>query len=479
MTMLSIFSAATGYAKNELSLVDKPTNASPITLEDILKSVEDHYPLVIASMQDIQKSESDLIAAKGGFDPVVKSSAQRTPQGEYSNQSFDVTVEQPTTLWGARLVAGYRQGSGEFGPYDQKLKTNSGGELRGGIEVPLLRGGSIDERRAKIGVAEKSAVAAIQALNQQKLDAARQAVVRFFDWIAAHEKLSIANALLRLARDRDEATKHRVRRGDAAVIDQVDNERSVLQRETAVIAANRAINKAALELSVFLRTIDGAPRIPKVSDYDARVLAHGLTTDQKKIMGLDMDLSLEAPSEIASKNYPEVRRTQALLEQTEVELQYAENLFLPKVDVELLVSQDYGKGSLDKAELEYKLGLKMEIPLRLRTQNGRLRGVIANRAKYGAQLNLAKDRFSILINDCLQMIEASRKRTELLEKEVQLALKVEEAERVRFKHGDSNLLMVNIREQTTADARQRLIDAKTEFLKAHSEYNLIRRSLQG
>jgi len=463
-----------GYAKDLAAGAQTTTTQRPIKLADLLQSVEQHYPLIISAMQDLRKAEGDLLAAKGGFDPILKTSAQKTPAGEYSNQSFDAIVEQPTSLWGTRMVAGYRQGSGEFGPYDQKLKTNSGGEVRGGVEVPLLRGGSIDERRAKIGVAEKSVISVDQTLRQQRLDAARQAVTRYYDWVSAHEKLRIANSLLKLARDRDDATRHRVRRGDAAAIDQIDNERSVLQRETAVVAANRSINKASLELSIFLRTADGAPKVPSPSEYDASNFDFDVIGDQKSMI-----LTADVVPDSAVYSYPEVRRAKALIEQTEIELQYAENLFLPKVDAEFLISQDYGSGSKDKARLEYKLGLKVELPLRLRTQNGRLGGVLANRTKLDAQLNLAKDRLRVLVNDYRQMIEASRQRADLIQKEVQLSLKVEEAERVRFRHGDSNLLMVNIREQTTADAQQRLIDAKVDFLKALAEYTLIHSSMQG
>ena len=445
-----------------------------IKLDDLLNSVEQHYPVIMASLQDVQKAESDLLMARGGFDPVLKSSAQTTPSGEYSNRTFDTLLEQPTPFWGTRIVAGYRKGSGEFGPYDEKLKTNSAGEVRGGVEVPLLRGGVIDERRAKIGVAEKSKIAVDYSLRMQKLDASRQAVSRYFEWIAAHEKLQIARDMLKLARERDEATRKRVHRGDAAVIDQVDNERSVLQRETAVVAAMRSVNKASLELSMFLRDNAGAPIVPSGPAYDKKILALSNGEIQK---GLDLTKVSFSDTDLTA--YPEVRRSKALLEQSEIEIQYAENQFLPKVDAEVLVSQDYGDGSLKKEKMEYKVGVKVELPLRMRSQNGRLNGVIANRNKIDAQLGLAKDRLNILLNDFRQSIDASRQRTELIQREVQLSAKVEEAERLRFRHGDSNLLMVNIREQTTADAEQRLVDAKIELLRALTEFELIRKAMQG
>ena len=66
--------------------------AASLSLNEVLSSLEQHYPLVRASLQDLEKSRADLLSAQGGFDPVLRSSYQNTPSGEYVNSALDASV---------------------------------------------------------------------------------------------------------------------------------------------------------------------------------------------------------------------------------------------------------------------------------------------------------------------------------------------------------------------------------------------------
>ena len=464
--------AASAFAGAGRGIAMADGEQQPRSIDDIMETVDRHFPAIISARQDVKKAEAEQLTAAGSFDPSVKSYAQRTPSGEYTNQNFEAALEQPTTLWGTRLITGYRFGDGKFGPYDEKLKTNDMGEIRAGLEIPLLRGGSTDERRTRIATTEQGYNAATQSLKSQKLEAMRQAVSRYYDWLAAAEKLRVTNDLLKLAMQRDEATKHRVRHGDAALIDQVDNERSVLQRRAALIAAQRHLSKAALELSIYWRDPAGTPIVVSSNNPVDQSLAPKLI-ESRFTMG-EMQLQQRQADPQA---HPEVRRFKALLAQNAAELTFAENQFLPKIDSEMLVSQDLGSGSPAKARFEYKAGIKIELPLRRRVQRGKLEGILANNAKLEAQLNLAIDRIKVNLSDYTQSISASRDRSLTILRELELSERVEQAERIRFKHGDSNLLMVNIREQTSADARHRAIDALADYYKAVWELRLLMQSM--
>ena len=452
-----------GYSQGILSK-SKSTAPSTITLQYVLDTVDRHYPLIKAAIQDLEKAKSDVLSARGGFDPVLKSGIQVTPSGEYENRSFDTVIEQSTPVWGSRFYGGYRQGFGKFGPYDEKLKTNSGGEVRGGLEIPLLRGGTIDDRRARIASKQKNFDVSLEVLTLQKYDSRRQASLRYFDWVAAGEKLKVARSLLQLARDRDQAMHFRVSKGDAASIDQIDNERSVMQREATLVSATRALDKAALELSLFLRDAEGLPFIPA---HD-QMPSGGLANPDEKAGDIRVLMDKIVASETFS-NHHEMRRMQALIDQNAVEKDLAQNMLLPKIDADLAVTKDSGSGVPEKNTLEYKAGIKIELPLRLRTARGRLGGVLASRSKLEVQKDLVRDRIRTALKDFMQAMDAAKVRITLTQKELQFSIQVEEAERIRFRHGDSNLLMVNLREQATADARQRSIDALADYHRAMAE----------
>ena len=469
LSFVALFYSVQSIASDPKTSVEPAEiRTSALQLTTLFQSVDRHFPLIRSAEQDQRKSEADSLSAQGGFDPVLKSGMQRTPSGEYENQSLDAVIEQPTTLWGSKVIAGYRKGFGKFGPYDEKLKTNSGGEVRGGVEIPLLRGGEIDDRRARILSAEIGITASNQTLELQKLDAQRQAALKYYDWVVAGEKLKVSNSLLQLARDRDASMKHRVVKGDVASIDQIDNERSVIQRSVSVVSSARSLDKAALELSLFFRDADGRPIVA----YPSSIPIDALSLPGTESSQFPQSLIKIAPDELITL-HPELRRLRALNEQNEVETRLAQNMLLPKFDAEILVSQDFGTGTPAKETLEYKAGIKVELPLRRRTARGKLEGIIANRSKLDAQLALARDRIRVSLMDYAQAIEAAKTRIAMTQQELALSTKVEQAERLRFRHGDSNLLMVNLREQATADARIRTIDALADYHKAIVEFGLI------
>jgi hypothetical protein len=126
-----------------------------LTLDEVLDSVNRSYPLLTAAQKDVERAEADLLSNRGHFDPVLKANTQNSFLGYYRNSYFDLTLEQPTPVWGTKIYGGWRTGQGNFPLYEGKLATFTGGEIRGGIEVPLLRNGEIDERRARSNLPKK------------------------------------------------------------------------------------------------------------------------------------------------------------------------------------------------------------------------------------------------------------------------------------------------------------------------------------
>jgi outer membrane protein TolC len=70
------------------------------------------------------------------------------------------------------------------------------------------------------------------------------------------------------------------------------------------------------------------------------------------------------------------------------------------------------------------------------------------------------------VRDALSALEAARQRVEVARRELRLARELEQAEWSRFGLGESTLLFVNLREQTTAEASVREVDALSDYHKA-------------
>lgn len=432
---------------------------SPLTLEEVLQSAERHYPLLDAARADQDAAHGELLAARGGFDPLLRARGAGTFLGYYENYRADVVLEQPTPLWGATLFGGWRLGLGTFPEYDGKLATNQYGEVRGGVSVPLWRNGPIDRRRANLRRAELGLPIADLSLQQQRLEVRRQAAVRYAEWVAAGQRLRIAKDLLRIARERDSALQARVRGGDLPAYERTDNQRALVQREGLLISAERALQQAAIELSLFLRRPDGSPLVPLPARLPPGLPAVPTPAAQP-----------EADVERALRGRPELRRLLAQRRREEIERDLARNQQAPAVDVSVAASRDLGPGDPVRDKTELEVAVLLDVPLLMRAARGRTQAQEAQVRRVSAQQRLAVDRVTADVNDARSALQAARERLDAAQRERRLAQELEVAERERFGLGDSSLLFVNLREQAAAEAAGRVVDALLDGHRAYAAY---------
>jgi cobalt-zinc-cadmium efflux system outer membrane protein len=165
-------------------------------------------------------------------------------------------------LFGINVFGGYRKASGDFPVYYGDRKTGEGGELRGGIQVPLLRNGPIDRARATIRQAQISENLADPVIQTARINFLRAGALAYWSWVAAGERYQVDAALLKLARDRQEFIDKIVKEGSRPELEAIDNRRSIAEREGRLIAAERFLHQAAIALSLYYRDGEGHPIVP-------------------------------------------------------------------------------------------------------------------------------------------------------------------------------------------------------------------------
>lgn len=434
-----------------------PAERQPVLrLEDILAQLGQSYPPLEAAFRDFALAEAEALAAAGGFDPAWRSRAAGVPVGGYPQFRLDTIIEQPLPWMGLTAFGGYRLGVGSFAVYDGKLETNSGGELRAGVAVPLLRNGPIDRRRATVLRAEGGLLAAGAALRQQQLEASRLAAHRYWDWVGAGRKLAVSRELLAIAIQRDAALARSVASGQTPPIERVENQRAVLQREAQVLSAERALAQAAIELSLLHRDVQGAPVVPSPGRLppDFPAAPDGAT------------LSLDQALRQAASWRPEPARLAAQRAQAQVELEWAENQLVPGLDFSLTGAQDLGSGSAIRAIPELEAAIGLEVPLATRAPVGRIGVARAGVERLVSLERFARDRVAAEVRDAHNAVAVASRRVQVATQELALSRRLEAAERERFALGEGTLFLVNLREQATADAGSRLIDAQTDLFKS-------------
>lgn len=429
-----------------------------LLLHEVLRRADEAFPSLAAARFDVEGADGDRLSAEGAFDPMWRTRVFSAPISGYPQTRLDSVIEVPTPLWGASFFAGYRLGVGKIPDYYRERETLSGGEMRAGAVVPLLRNGPTDRRRATLARAELSQHLAGQSLVQQRLEVARLAGFRYWDWVAAGHRREIARTLLQTARDRDAQVAVRVKEGDVPLFEREDNLRALAQREAQLVQAQRAVEYNSLELSLFLRDSAGAPLAPEVERLPRVFPEPELATP-------------EAPSlDAALARRPEVERLQTQKKQQELEVGLQKNQLLPALDLGVTFTQDFGNTPrpelepLAKPELE--VSAMLEVPLAYRAPLGRLQAARAGLARLEAQLQLARDRVAMELRDANSALSAATDRIVFARREVEVAMRLENGERTRFELGDSTLLFLNLREQATAEARLREVDSLSDYQKA-------------
>lgn len=431
-----------------------------LTLERVLQSVETHYPPLLVALQDKVLASADLMVAEGRFDLALRGGYDGTYFGAYPNDVYRASVEKPLEFNGMTLNGGYQLGQGTFANYDGKRETDSVGEFRTGFRAPLLRDRSIDPRRADLYKAVIGRRIADLGVDQQRLAIIQMATRRYYDWVASGRRLEASEAVLKVAEARDQQLKDASEIGQIPRIDVTDNLRAILTRRNQVIEARRALELAAIDLSLYYRDGSGRPTLVESALLPPDFPALKDLTQQR--LADDVDLAL--------KRRPEVMRFTAQKEQVEIDRKLARNQLLPNVDVAVNYSRNAGDRIIKRGPDELQASLVFDLPIERRQAKGRDLAAVARIRQFDERERFARDQITAEVQDAYSAVRAAYGRVQVLRQELEVARQLEEAERARFQLGDGTLFLVNLREQATFDTAIRELAATNEYFRAWALY---------
>ncbi len=443
-----------------LALASPLTAQPPLTLEEVLRSVERHYPPLLAALQDRAVAAADVLAATGRFDLSLKSGYEGDYFGKYRNDIYRTGVEQATQFQGMTYFAGYQLGRGEFASYDGKLQTDLGGEWKAGFKLPLLRDRSLDARRAELQKARIGQRIADLGVDQQRLVILQMATRRYYEWVAAGLRHQVARSVLQVAEQRDGQLREAARLGQIPAVDVTDNQRAILTRRAQAIEAERGLQQASIELSLYYRDDSGAPALPDPGRLPAAFPALRDIDEQR----------LQDDIELAWKRRPEIRRFREQRSQVEVDRKLAQNLLLPGVDLSMSFSSQLGERRVGRGPNDLIASLAFDLPAQRRVAKGRDLAALARIEQFDQRERFARDQIAAEVRDAYSALKAAYERARVLREEVDVARQLETAERVRFELGEGNLFLVNLREQATYETELRELAALTEYYRALALY---------
>jgi outer membrane protein TolC len=447
---------------NRLSELQPEELKPSLQLNDVIESVNAHFPPLRAALLERPLAEADLLTATGRFDLRLRSVLDAQTFGFYRNERFALSLDQPTTLWGATGYTSYTQTVGSFPGYDGKLQTNSGGQYIVGARIPLARDREIDPRRAELAKQQIGVRLADLSIDQQRIAIVQAATRRYWDWVGAGRRLRIAQALLEVAQARDSIIREAVNIGGLPEFESLDNQRLVLQRQTNVVEAQRAIENAAIELSLFLRDANGQPVVP-----DNAQLPLGFPEPDSL-----SDTQLREDMEAAMQRRPEIMRLVFQRNQIRIDQKLFKNQTLPNVDFFSEYTRELGSGPVLRGPNDVRAGIIFDLPFQRREAKGRLQAAAARLGQIEQRQIFQDDQVTAEIRDAASAVRAAYQRAAVLHDELRVTREVENAERLRYELGDSTLFVLNLREQSTAEAAVREANALADYYRAYAAYEL-------
>ncbi|MCY4187168.1 MAG: TolC family protein [Bryobacterales bacterium] len=442
-----------------LALAAAQAAGAPLLLEDVLESTEMHHPVLLAQIAERAAAQGKVLGAQGAFDAKLKANSGTNRFGYYKTRTTGAGISQPLRGLGGEIFGGYKRGLGNFEPWKEGLLTLSRGEWSGGIEVPLLRDRQIDERRTDALLARLAVEYADAGILEQRLELLQAAASTYWSWVAAGQNLAIATDLLALAEDRAVQVESLVDAGQVAAIEIVENERAVLLRRSATAAAERSLQAASLDLSLFLRDANG-----NIVQVGRDRLSEFPEPESLPPGALEADLGM------ALQRRPDIASLLVEIQRVGAAQQLARNLLRPELSLTAEFGRDAGRGTISKQGSELIVGLTLESPFQRRKARGEIAVQNAKQEQLVHKLHYVRDKAEVAVRDAASALDLALQRLDLARNEYALARRLAAAELERFELGDSTLFIVNQREMAAAGARSAVVRALADCHRATAAY---------
>lgn len=463
---------------NEANQTFQSQRQGILTLERVLQLIDLYHPELDAARVKQQLARADLMVARSAFIPRLahRSLLEEYRDGNYKRKSgytaaTEVVWQSPLAF---ELIGGWRSTSLPFlsdegltytgnKAYFDSIKKNkltgfTDDEMTFGFRLPLARDLFIDPFRANVKNANLQRQVIDVSVLQKRAELYRKASEKFYDWTAAGMQYRVADNLLKIARERTAAIEERAKGGAIPPIDVTEAESQVKLREENLAKSLRSFQKEALALSLFLWDDRGSfPRVPGINE-----LAKNFPEPNpipKEIWQTHLNRAIERRPEILSLLY---QRKQA-----DVNLRLARNELLPKIDLEVLPTQDlnrFDSGTNIRGSINLDVPL---YPLKAQGQISKAQGYLKT---LELQHKLQQNQIQNEVQDALSFLETSRERVARAREARDKLRVMVEGENTRFQFGASNLFLLNAREFAYADSEIKVIEALNDFQKGVANY---------
>lgn len=428
-----------------------------------MRGVVSFHPFSRQADLELDMAEAKLRKARGSFDPNL--------YGDYDDKEYEgsnywdvgeIGIELPTRT-GIKVKSAYTWNQGSFLDNRETIPAQGQGVL--GVSVPLGNGLLIDPKRAELRQAqigiEMGDIKQILLLN----DLLWQAGMAYWDvqsTVSLQKRLAEAEgrALVRF-----QAIREGYLQGAYAVADTLDAYNQWKQFSIQNLQAIGERQEQSLLLNAFTWNEQGR-------NVENDSLSEDL--DSFSRFG-DVFYSATNQRLLAIQDHPALRLSNTKINQLDVDRKLAREQLKPTLNLNynMLTGKDAFPAQGQSAEMQeildlnlnqnYKWGLEASFPIFMRKARGKVD--IANIKLETEQLNLKQKEIDLTnkLKAQIQVLAALEGQLELQEELTQNLERLLRIEEARLSVGESDLFVINSREQKLISAQQKLIVLQRKF----------------
>lgn len=442
-----------------------PSGQEPLALESVLESSAKHFPAILEKLAERRAAAGKIEETQGAFDLVFNTDAYDRVGGFWTGGEAETTVTQPLRPLGATVYGGYRVSDGTLPVYEDQNFTNTGGEFKLGTYFSLLQDRAIDDRRFAVDDARLAYDQADLQVLATRIGIQHKALIAYWRWVWSGRQLQVYEELLRIAQKRQTGLEEEVRSGARAEIFLVENRQNIARRQRLTVEARQQFLAAANRLSFYYRDGKGDPVIPQ----EGRLPAISALQDIESLLNTQ-----ENNVARILEDRPELRVLRTRLERARRRISLRRNDLKPELNLSFEISRDLGaiqEGGSSRDSTDTIIGLQFSVPLQRRQARGQLRQAQAELEALQQRQRQVADEIEIDIRNVLMELDMAEDIVDITRQEVEQARTLQQAERDRFAGGASDFFLVNVREETTADARVRFYRALLDTRIARANYD--------
>jgi len=428
-----------------------------LTYNEFIDQVKKNHPLSKQATIVVDKANADALIARSNFDPTIGfQSDMKTFDGKNYFNYQNTELKIPTWA-GIDISTGIESNKGQF----LNSEVSKGQSSYLGISVPVLKNLVIDRRRAAVLQAKNLILASEQEkqsiVNNLLLDASLQ----YWKWAAQYQLLKLYNQFVVTSTNRFNITKIAFNNGERASLDTIEALTQLQQLKILENDADLLFTNAGIELSYFLwDNQDSALQLSPTMIPD--------TLDSKKI---SIERTIGDFISLSILQNPEVRAYEYKINNLLIEKKLKFQSLLPMLNVKSnILNQNYNVFKDAGAQFyqnNYKFGVDFKMPLFLREGRGEYRKAklkieetnLAFAAKKIEVQNKVKtySNENFYLKNQLETLYAINNNTNTLLK----------GELIKFYNGDSNLFVVNARENKVIETAEKLISLRFKIIKSY------------